>query len=125
MSKHTHLSAVKVSAAPEATAVFEADPGAGTVKIGNQTGIKGLTVGTVSVDPPNQAAAGFFTVAVTVSGAAVGDVIVMHPPNTLESALRLVGYEITAANTVTIKMEATGAVDGAALNWGYVLFDLT
>lgn len=100
--------------------------GTGGVQVGSGgTVIKNILAGAVSVDPPAQAAAGFFTMTVTITGAATGDVIFLHPPSTLETTLRLVGYNITAANTVTLLMEATGAVDGAARSWDYLLVDLT
>lgn len=104
--------------------VFSAST-SGFAGIGGGTAIRKISAGTVSVDPPNQGAAGFFTHAITITGASVGDVVILHPPSTLENQLRLVGYSITGADTVTLKMEATAAVNGAALSWDYVLYDLT
>lgn len=97
------------------------------VVLGSRIGSRyfGIYAGTVSVNPPNQVAAAFFTFTVALVGARVGDVIKLTPPDTLENTLRLVGARVTATDVITIKMEATAAVDGAALLWGFILFDTT
>lgn len=79
-------------------------------------------IGTVSVDPADQVGAGFFNTDITITGVAVGDLVLIQPPQTLEDALRLVGAGVQSANTVRIKMEATGAVNGAAREWAYLHF---
>lgn len=79
-------------------------------------------VGTVSVDPASQGGAAFFDEDVTITGVKVGDLIFLQPPETLEDELRLVGAAVQAADTVRIRLEATGVIDGAALEWAYLLF---
>lgn len=93
--------------------------------LGRTGRIYGIETGTISVDPPSQGAAGFFSFTVVIPGVRVGDRLFLHPLNTLENALRLVGYAITAINTVTIRMEATAIIDGAATLWEYSWFDMT
>lgn len=89
------------------------------------TRIYGVSAGLISVDPPAQGAAGFFTFTVALVGVRVGDVIQLQPPSTLENTLRFVGADVTAVDVITIKMEATAVVDGAARNWGFEHYDLT
>lgn len=89
------------------------------------TRIYGISAGFISVNPPAQGAAGFFTFTVALVGVRVGDVIQLQPPSTLENTLRHVGAEITADDVITIKMEATAIVDGAARDWGFAHNDLT
>jgi hypothetical protein len=82
-------------------------------------------VGTVSVDPADQVGAGFFNHDVTITGVAVGDIVHVQPPETLENDLRMVGAAAQAANTVRIRMQAIAAVNGAARDWSYIWIDLT
>jgi len=82
-------------------------------------------VGTLSVDPPNQAAAGSFNVDVALPEAKVGDVIILQPPETLEDTLTFIGAAVQAAGNVRIRLRASAAVDGAARTWGFALFGKT
>jgi hypothetical protein len=79
--------------------------------------------GTVSVDPPNIAANTSTTFTVTITGVQTGDLVFLTPPSTIEGALIFQGANVTAANTVTIRMRnVTGAaVNGAALQWSYMV----
>jgi hypothetical protein len=79
--------------------------------------------GTVAVDPPSLGAATAASVTVTISGAAVGDTVWLFPPSTLEDGLILQAAEVTAANTVTLKIfnARTVAVDGVSRTWRYVI----
>jgi hypothetical protein len=79
--------------------------------------------GTVSVDPPNINANTSTTFTVTITGVQTGDLVFLTPPSTLEGALIFQGASVTAANTVTIRMRnVTGAaVDGASLQWSYMV----
>ena len=82
--------------------------------------------GTVSVDPPSAATQTTVEVVVTIQGAEVGDAVFLVPPNTLEAGLTLEGATVTANNQVTIAIRNSsgGTVDGAALNWKYLLIAL-
>ncbi len=79
-------------------------------------------VGTVEVDPADQVGAGFFNHDITITGVAVGDLIFMQPPHTLEDELKIVGLAVQAANTVRVRMESTGAINGAAIDWAYQIY---
>jgi hypothetical protein len=83
-----------------------------------------IRVGTVSVDPPSIAATTSATFTVTLTCAAT-DKIILIPPSTIEAGLIFQGANITAANTVTIRMYnyTAAAIDGAALTWTYILFE--
>jgi len=89
-------------------------------------GVQGgwFEVGTITVDPPSIAAGATANVDITVSGAAVGDVIFVMPPSDLEGDLKVLGASVVAANTVRIglKNEGSVAVDGVSKEWGYLLF---
>lgn len=74
--------------------------------------------GTATIDPANLAdGAGATFAAITVTGAAVGDAVIVYPPYDMEDTL-YVGY-VQAANTVEIRHqnESTGARDLASGTW--------
>jgi hypothetical protein len=79
--------------------------------------------GTVSVDPPNIGANTSTTFTVTITNVQTGDLVFLTPPSTLEGALVFQGANVTAANTVTIRMRnvTAGAVDGLARTWSYMV----
>ena len=85
--------------------------------------VKNVRVDTVSVDPPSIAAGVTTAFTVTLTCAAT-DKIILIPPNTIEEHLVFVGAAVTAENTITIKIynKHTAAVDGAPLDWAYLLF---
>jgi type IV secretory pathway protease TraF len=82
-------------------------------------------VGSVAVDPANQGGAGFFNQDITITGVDVGDLVFVQPPATLEDTLRLVGVVVQSANTVRLRLEATGAVNGASRVWQYQVWSKT
>lgn len=91
-------------------------------------------VGIVSVDPPSLAtqASGTYTVNVTNNAndfieGAVGDLIFLVPPNTLEDGLVVHGAAFTAKNVVIINIGNldTITVDGAARDWAYLVFSMS
>lgn len=98
----------------------------GALSIGDATVIKEIQTGTVTVDPAN-AATGHEKIStnVTITGAAVGDIVIVEPPSDLEDNLIPAGAVVTSANTVAIKMYAGAAVDGASKTWRYLWIDLT
>ena len=83
-----------------------------------------IRVGTVSVDPPSIAATTSATFTVTLTCAAT-DKIILIPLSTIEAGLIFQGANITAANTVTIRLYnyTAAAVDGVALDWVYILLE--
>ncbi len=82
-------------------------------------------VGTIAVDPADQVGAGFFDTDITITGLAVGDLIFVQPPDAFEDELRLVGAAAQAADTLRIKMESTGAINGISREWIYQIFRTT
>ncbi len=107
----THLTGLKVSP----------DPGSADAPIMR------VVSGTVTVDPPSIAATTRGTATATIAGVAVGDLVEVYPPTTLEAGLIYCGCAVTGANTVTIYLYNTtaAAIDGAALSWRFVWVDLT
>jgi hypothetical protein len=79
--------------------------------------------GTVSVDPPNIGGNMSATFTVTITGVQPGDLVFLTPPSGIEGGLVFQGADVTAANTVTIRMRnVTGvAVDGIARTWSYMV----
>jgi len=79
--------------------------------------------GTVSVDPPNINANTSTTFTVPITGVQTGDLVFLTPPSGIEGELVFQGVNVTATNTVTIRMRnVTGtAVDGASLQWSYMV----
>lgn len=60
---------------------------------------------------------------VTVTGAAVGDKVVLGAPSTLEAGLIAFGF-VSATNTVTIRLAnlSGGTVDPASASWKVAVF---
>jgi hypothetical protein len=79
--------------------------------------------GTVWVNPPNINANTSTTFTVTITGVQTGDLVLLTPPSGIEGELVFEGANVTATNTVTIRMRnVTGtAVDGASLQWSYTV----
>jgi hypothetical protein len=79
--------------------------------------------GTVSVDAPNINANTSATFTVTITGVQPGDLVFLTPPSSIEGELIFQGANVTAANTVTIRMRnVTGTdVNGASLQWSYMV----
>ncbi|MFL5912769.1 MAG: hypothetical protein ACJ768_19660 [Gaiellaceae bacterium] len=82
-------------------------------------------VGEVSVNPPNilAGARADVVIALPAGTAAAGDMVLVQPPPTLEAGLVASRFWISAADqlTITIYNPTAGAIDGAALNWTYVI----
>lgn len=77
--------------------------------------------GTVSVNPASLATLASSETSVTISGAAVGDIVIMNVPASLETGLAFSGARVSATDTVLVRLTnvTAGSVDGAALNWTY------
>lgn len=89
--------------------------------------IKKVDTFTALVNPPSATTLTKVTVAVTVTGARAGDMIIAQPPATLEDDLIPVGCEITADDTATLYIynPSAGTIDGAELTWRFIWVDLT
>lgn len=90
------------------------------------TTIKKIVSGTASLNPGSIATVSRGTVAMTVTGAAVGDAFIIEPPTGLDDDLIFCGY-VVSTNTVTIQLynPTGGPIDDGALTWRYVWIDLT
>lgn len=86
-----------------------------------------LVSNTVSIDPPSVATVSRGAATFTLTGARVGDVIIMAPPATLNDDLIFCGAEVTANDTVTVYLynPTVGAIDDGALTWRYTWLDIT
>lgn len=82
---------------------------------------------TVSVNPASIATLTKAGTAVTVTGVAVGDIVVAVPPATLEDDLIPAGAVVTDTDEVTVYLyNAAGtSTDGAAANWTLLIFELS
>ena len=91
--------------------------GAGGTKLGK------VLVGTVDVNPASLATLTSGETTVTITGAAVGDIVVMNVPASLETGLAFSGARVSAADTVAVRLTnvTAGSVDGANRTWGYML----
>lgn len=100
---------------------------AGDLKVGGAETIKLIDAGTVNLDPGSIAAQSRGAVTFTLTGAAVGDIVVMQPPGAMNSGLVYAGCEVTAANTVTVYLgNLTGAaIDDGSNQWRFLWFDVT
>lgn len=80
-----------------------------------------------SVNPASLASLTKAGTAVTISGVAVGDIVVAVPPATLEDDLIPAGAIASGVDTVTLYLynASAGAVDGAALTWTFLIFELS
>ena len=97
----------------------------GGFKIGSKN-LNGFLTGTVSVNPPSILTGAAGSVAVTITGVAATDIVVLEPPTDLEAGLCVKGHVVTA-DTVTIYFanHTAGTVDGAAKNWKYKIVQVS
>lgn len=91
------------------------------------TTIKRISYGTVSADPGSIASITRGSVDVTVTGVTTGDIVIMNPPDGLNTGLVYGGCRVTAANTVRIYLAnlTAGAIDDGSNTWDYLWIDLT
>lgn len=99
----------------------------GDLKIGTGPVIKNTATGTVSADPASISAQSRGYVDVTITGVAVGDILIMQPPDALDVGLVYGGCKVTATDTVRIflaNLTGSGINDGAN-DWLYLWIDIT
>jgi hypothetical protein len=80
-----------------------------------------IAYGTISVNPASITTLASAETAVTITGAAVGDIVIMNVPASLETGLIFSGARVSAADTVQVRLSnmTAGSVDGAARDWTY------
>lgn len=122
-SARNNLSAAKSGANSDITSLTALT----SITIGGGTPLKELDSSTVSIDPSSIAAQTRGSVTFTVTGAAVGDVVIMQPPSALNTGLVYAGCEVTGANTVTVYLGnlTGGPIDDGSQTWRYLWLDLT
>ena len=98
----------------------------GLLLVGRGSILRKIVTGSVSVNPASIAANTKGSIAVTISGLAATDFLVLQPPADLEAGLVYAGHAVTGTDTLTIYLlnPTAGAVDGAAKNWGYLWFEV-
>lgn len=119
---------LKTSGSPSFTALTVTNQATvGDLRIGTGPIIKQTATGTISIDPGviNGHSRGF--VDVTITGAAVGDIVIMQPPSGLDTALMYGGCVVTGADTVRVFIGnlANGNVNDGAQTWVYLWMDIT
>lgn len=98
----------------------------GALAVGTGSTVKGIKSGTASVNLPSISGTATGSATFTVTGAAVGDVVVVNPP-ALTTGLVFGGATVTGADTVTVyATNATGTpINEGAQDFVYAWFDLT
>lgn len=98
-----------------------------SLKVGGGTIVKKIQYGTVAVDPASITNAQSAETAVTITGIAVGDVVMFFPPASLETGLVFSGARVSGANTAQLRLSchAAAPVDGASRTWEFLWVDLT
>lgn len=92
------------------------------------TTIKKILSGTISgVDPGSIAATTRGSVDATLTGVATGDIVILIPPDALNTGLVYAGCQVTAGDTVRIYLGnmTSGAIDDGSRDWLYLWFDIT
>lgn len=96
---------------------------------GNTGGSKivGMKLVTAAVNPGSINTLSKLGTAITLTGVAVGDVVIAIPPSDLEDDLVPAGCVVTGANTATVYLynPSAGSVDGASKTWSFLIVDLT
>lgn len=77
----------------------------------------------VAVDPGSIGIDAVLRVAVTLTGALVGDAVIAVPPAALEAGLNALVPFVSAADTVQLPIlnDTAAAIDGASRNWDFIL----
>lgn len=79
--------------------------------------------GTIDVNPASINGSESGETEVTISGAAVGDIVIMNVPATLETGLAYSGVRVSATDKVQVRLTnvTTDPVNGASLTWTYTI----
>lgn len=91
-----------------------------------QIAVKGIYAGSFTLDPASATTGVTVTANATITGVAVGDVVVLTGPAALNSGL-VVTAVVTAANTVAVRHSnvTAGTLDAASGVYTYLWIDLT
>ena len=108
----------------QTVAVTGAFSAAASVAVGGGTAITKIVKGTVTVDPADLASVTAADKDITIAGAAVGDMVILHPPATALTAGFLICQAwVSATDTVTVRFynASGGAINIASGTWAYCL----
>lgn len=99
----------------------------GDLKIGGGPIIKNTATGTFNINPGNIGGQTRGSVNVTLTGAAIGDIVILQPPDALNVGLVFGGCVVSATDTVKVFLaNVTGtAIDDGANDWTYFWMDIT
>jgi hypothetical protein len=99
----------------------------GDLKIGGGPVIKNTATGTLSLDPGSLSASSRGSVDATLTGVAIGDIVILQPPNALDTGLVYGGCEVSATDTLKVFLAnlTTSAVNDGPNDWRYLWLDLT
>jgi hypothetical protein len=91
------------------------------------TQLSKLRMGTIAIDPPSVASVSRGAATATLTGAKVGDVVVLLPPAALNDDLVFCGADVTADDTLTAYLynPTGGAIDDSSRTWRYLWLDFT
>lgn len=95
-----------------------------SLAIGGGTAITKVVRGTVAVDPASLLTVAAADTSITITGAAVGDTVILNPPTAgLTAGLLICGAWVSATNTVKVRLyNSTGStIDEASASWTYTL----
>lgn len=97
------------------------------INVGARRGVTGTDIslikrGTVTINPASIAGQEQAELTVTITGAALGDTVILTPPAAFE-ALIVGAARVSAADTVKFVLGnlTVGAIDAASASWGYTL----
>lgn len=96
----------------------------GSVSIGGGTAVTKIIKGTIAIDSASMLTLAGNVTTLTITGAAVGDSVVITPGTAgFEAGIICVGAYVSAADTVKVTMFNTtgGTIDPAALTCQYLL----
>lgn len=99
----------------------------GDLKVGGGPVIKNTATGTISINPASIPAQSRGFEDVTLTGAAVGDIVTLQPPSGLDAGLVYGGCLVTAADTLRVYIAnlTGGAINDGANDWVYLWLDIT
>ena len=119
LALHQPSSSNQQSAVQENLNDFATDPeNSSSFSASNWLSGLGFISATATLDFPSISSNHSEELTITVTGAAVGDVVIIGAPASIESNLTWVGY-VSASNTVTVRLHnsAGGSVDPASATW--------
>jgi len=94
-----------------------------SLKTGGGTSITKIVKGTVAIDPASIAGYTISDLTFTLTGAVVGDALLLNPPSGINVGLEVLEYYVSAADQITIRFRnaTADAIDQASGNWTYCL----